>query len=66
LRCRVLPKRHNPVIGITLRSISSNLAFHQSPVDVVWRKTQGNPLGNRLKRDRPAKMSILLLRFHSP
>jgi hypothetical protein len=61
LRCRVLPKRHNPVIGITLRSISSNLAFHQSPVDVVWRKTQGNPLGNRLKRDRPAKMSILLL-----
>jgi hypothetical protein len=61
LRCRVLPKRHNPVIGITLRSISSNLAFHQSPVDVVWRKTQGNPVGNRLKRDKPAKMAMLLL-----
>jgi hypothetical protein len=35
-RARVLPKRHNPDIGITLRSISSNLAFHHSPIEIVW------------------------------
>lgn len=63
-RCRVLPKRHNPDIGITLRSISSNVAFHQSPVDVVWRKTYGNTLGEKLARRRKdAKLSILLLPF---
>jgi hypothetical protein len=63
-RCRVLPKRHNPDIGITLRSISSNLAFHQSPVDVVWRKTQNNTLGEKLARHQEdARLSILLLPF---
>jgi hypothetical protein len=65
-RCRVLPKRHNPDIGITLRSISSNLAFHQSSVDVVWRKTRGNALGDKLKRNEKLenlKLSILLLPF---
>jgi hypothetical protein len=35
-RGRVLPKRHTPDIGITLRSISSNLAFHRSAIDVAW------------------------------
>jgi hypothetical protein len=49
-RCRVLPKRHNPGIGITLRSLSSNLAFHQSAVDVVWRKTLNNTLGGKFLR----------------
>lgn len=66
-RCRVLPKRHNPSIGITLRSLSSNLAFHQSSVDVVWRKTQNNTLGTRLCRagnnDAEKKLSLLLLPF---
>lgn len=63
-RCRVLPKRHNPDIGITLRSISSNLAFHQSAVDVVWRKTRRNALGEKLIRDNEdARLSILLLPF---
>jgi predicted amidohydrolase len=66
-RCRVLPKRHNPDIGITLRSISSNLAFHQSSVDIVWRKTRGNTLGDKLKRDprnpKNPELSILLLPF---
>jgi len=65
-RCRVLPKRHNPSIGITLRSISSNLAFHQSSVDVVWRKTRNNTLDDRLIRDKDNKakqISLLLLPF---
>ena len=63
-RCRVLPKRHNPDIGITLRSLSSNLAFHQSPVDVVWRKTNGNALGEKLARHhKDTRLSILLLPF---
>jgi hypothetical protein len=35
-RARVLPKRHNPDIGITLRSISSNIAFHHSPIEIIW------------------------------
>jgi hypothetical protein len=43
-RCRVLPKRHTPTIGTTLRSLSSNLAFHRSSVDVVWRQSVNSPL----------------------
>jgi hypothetical protein len=43
-RARVLPKRHNPDVGITLRSISSNLAFHRSAIDVVWIRDQDIPL----------------------
>lgn len=70
-RCRVLPKRHNPSIGITLRSLSSNLAFHQSAVDVVWRKTVDNRLGKRLRPLMPKEkkgsekeaLSLLLLPF---
>jgi hypothetical protein len=66
-RCRVLPKRHNPAIGITLRSLSSNLAFHQSAVDVVWRKTLHNTLGERLLRstddEKKKNLSLLLLPF---
>lgn len=37
LRCRVLPKRHTPSVGITLRALSSNLAYHRSSIDVRWR-----------------------------
>lgn len=63
-RCRVLPKRHNPAIGITLRSLSSNLAFIQSAVDVVWRKTKNNTLGDRLIRPGGNKnLSLLLFPF---
>ena len=46
-RCRVLPKRHTPTIGTTLRSLSSNLAFHRSSVDVVWRQSVDSPLVRR-------------------
>lgn len=35
-RCRVLPKRHTPLVGMTLRNLSLNLAFHQSAVEVRW------------------------------
>lgn len=72
-RCRVLPKRHNPSIGITLRSISSNLTFHQSAVDVVWRKTRNNTLNDRLldgdsvagasDAKKKTRLSLLLLPF---
>ena len=63
-RCRVMPKRHNPEIGITLRSISSNLAFHRSPVDVVWRQCYPNKLAKNLKGETVGKtVSILLLPF---
>jgi predicted amidohydrolase len=77
-RCRVLPKRHNPGVGITLRSISSNLAFYRSSVDVVWRKTRNNTLNDRLLVKEsideegvnvgkvpppPKQMSVLLLPF---
>lgn len=36
-RCRVLPKRHTAEVGITLRSISCNLGFHRSSVEVKWK-----------------------------
>lgn len=48
-RGRVLPKRHNPGVGITLRSISSNIGFHRSSIDVVWRKTKSTELEERIK-----------------
>lgn len=35
-RGRVLPKSHTPRVGITLRSLSNNLAFHRSSVKVGW------------------------------
>lgn len=35
-RGRILPKRHTPDTGITLRSMSSNLAYHNSSVKVKW------------------------------
>jgi hypothetical protein len=50
-RCRVLPKRHNPNIGITLRSLSCNLAFHRSSIGVNWGKAENNPLSNRLNEE---------------
>ncbi len=61
-RGRVIPKRHNPSVGITLRSISSNLGFHKSSVEVVWRKTQNTPLEDKIKKAGDT-FSILLLPF---
>lgn len=76
-RGRVLPKRHNPSVGITLRSISSNIAFNRSSVEVVWRKTSNTPLEKKLtdidkenldnlQNNKPLKakaLSILLFPF---
>jgi hypothetical protein len=60
-RCRVLPKRHTPKVGITLRSLTSNLAFHRSSVDVKWKITEvSNDLITRME-SRDKTFSILLL-----
>ncbi|HYE14921.1 MAG TPA: hypothetical protein VD968_10815 [Pyrinomonadaceae bacterium] len=62
-RCRVMPKRHNPNVGITLRSLSCNLAFHRSSVEVVWRESGTNPLTQKIDRDddEPRRFYMLLL-----
>ncbi|HEX8195785.1 MAG TPA: hypothetical protein VF571_06200 [Pyrinomonadaceae bacterium] len=65
-RGRVMPKRHNPGLGITLRSISSNLGFHRSSVEVVWRRASENNLVKKLrdaKDNEHSTISILLLPF---
>jgi hypothetical protein len=61
-RGRILPKRHNPGVGITLRSISSNLGFHRSSVEVVWRKTKGTVLEEKIK-DKGDTFSFLLFPY---
>ena len=33
----VLPKSRTPQVGLTLRSFSNNLTFHETEVDVAWR-----------------------------
>lgn len=35
-RCRILPKRHTPEVGVTLRSFSNSVSFHRSSVEVRW------------------------------
>lgn len=67
-RARILPKRHNPDVGITLRSLSSNLAFHHSPIDVRWERDGSSPLAARIGGDpgdqpKESTFSILLLPF---
>jgi hypothetical protein len=60
-RGRVLPKRHNPGVGITLRSLSSNLAFHRSSVDVRWiTPTVKNKLSDRMRQQEKI-LTVLLL-----
>jgi predicted amidohydrolase len=63
-RCRVLPKRHTPDVGITLRSLSANLAYHRSSVDVKWNVSPDsprNPLIDRMNIEKDKMLSILLL-----
>ncbi|HVE88054.1 MAG TPA: hypothetical protein VND93_34590 [Myxococcales bacterium] len=38
---RVVPKLRTPQVGISLRSLSHNLSFHRSEVQVRWRMTEG-------------------------
>lgn len=59
-RARILPKRHTPKVGLSRRSISSNLAFHQSSVVVDW-ETDGPKLIEQQSLQRLMKLSILLL-----
>lgn len=35
-RARILPKRHTPEFGITLRSVSSKMCYHRSSVNIQW------------------------------
>lgn len=39
-RGRVLPKRHTPQVGVSLRSVSSSLAYHRSSVRIGWSQTR--------------------------
>ncbi|MGB7922392.1 MAG: hypothetical protein WCF57_04030 [Pyrinomonadaceae bacterium] len=61
-RCRVLPKRHTPRVGITLRSLTSNLAYHRSSVDVKW-KINNDATNNLIRRmeSEHKTFSLLLL-----
>jgi hypothetical protein len=67
-RGRVLPKRHTPSVGITLRSISNHLCYHRSSVDVKWQvasKEGDNDLLRKLRDHQPINnpqtFSVLLL-----
>ena len=55
-RVVVLPKQHTPQVGLSLRSISLNLAFHQRPAASQW-------LGNT---DTDARRQLRLLLFPWP
>lgn len=61
--CRVLPKRHNPTTGITLRSLSSNLGFQTSSVDVDinWQHSGHSPLDNKAREENFNSFTVLLL-----
>jgi len=64
-RGRVLPKRHTPDVGITLRSISSNLSFHRSAIEVVWSQ---EPIvaGKKSKRRSPLADRMSLRKMGTP
>lgn len=63
LRCRVLPKRHTPSVGITLRALSSNLAYHRSSIDVRWRTEYKvrNGLIQKMEKIPPNERTFSLL-----
>ncbi|MBK8097798.1 MAG: hypothetical protein IPK26_11865 [Planctomycetes bacterium] len=56
---RVLPKRHTPEVGITLRSFSSYLGHHRSSVVVTWDKAEVNDTARTI--EQKDRMSVLLL-----
>lgn len=62
-RCRILPKRHNPSSGITLRALSSNLGFQTSAVDVDvnWQHSGESPLDKKVREKNFHSFTILLL-----
>lgn len=35
-RLCIVPKRHTPSVGTSLRACASSLAFHRSAIDIVW------------------------------
>ena len=61
-RCRVLPKRHTPNVGMTLRNLSSNLAFTRASVKVKWRKSEKTYLTEEVIKkntDKPNNVTSL-------
>ncbi len=61
-RCRVLPKRHTPNVGMTLRNLSSNIAFTRASVKVKWRKSEKILLTEEIRNktpDEPINISSL-------
>lgn len=61
-RCRVLPKRHTAEVGITLRSISCNLGFHRSSVEVKWKlEHTEKPIGATTGNKPLTALNVLLL-----
>jgi hypothetical protein len=59
-RCRILPKRHTAEVGITLRSVSCNLAYHRSSVKVNWKLPHDkNPMV--ISKPKINSLNVLLL-----
>ncbi len=56
---RVLPKRHNPSVGIALRSVSNSIAFHRSSVQVIWQQSPRSDLSEKV--DAKRSLSVLIL-----
>jgi len=58
-RARILPKRHTPNVGITLRSFSSHLGYHKSSIDVNWIHEKENLLSEQIKEHK--SFSVMLM-----
>jgi hypothetical protein len=63
-RVRVLPKLRPPDAGITLRSLSHNLALNRAEVHVRWRVPPGSEQGLR-GTDQRSRLSLLLVPYPS-
>lgn len=59
-RARVLPKRHTPEVGVSLRAVSSSLAFAQTSVQIQWLTGVSSMLEDS-EVHRSDGLSILLL-----
>lgn len=66
-RARVLPKRHTPQVGMTIRSLSLSLAFHRSSIRVNWRTSgttiidaSGASEGSRYTKSSAKAINVLL------
>jgi len=58
-RARILPKRHTPNVGITLRSFSSHLGYHKSSIDVNWIRENVNPLSEQIEEHKSFTVMLM-------